>query len=143
CGVPIAALRALDRARRLRPQGSLPRTLAWLLAERRPPAQTLRAQAEALSAGLGRGREPLDGLEAAVLFDAAGDRDAALATLGATVQAGYRDAAYLRASPWFAALRSDPRFASMLADIDRAVAREPATVRSRGLARRAGVAASP
>jgi DNA-binding winged helix-turn-helix (wHTH) protein/Tfp pilus assembly protein PilF len=138
-----AALRALDRARRLRPQGSLPRTLAWLLAERRPPAQTLRAQAESLRAGLGRGREPLDGLEAAVLFDAAGDRDAALATLGATVQAGYRDATYLRASPWFAALRSDPRFASMLADIDRAVARERARVRSRGLARRAGVAASP
>lgn len=137
------ARRALERAMALRPRASLPRSLAWLLQERRPDAATLRARAQELRAGLVRGREPLDGIEAALLLDAAGDRDAAFAALADTLRAGYRDAAYLRASPWFAALRRDPRFARVLERIAQAVGAERATVRARGLESRLLAAASP
>lgn len=138
-----AARRAAARAVALRPQASFPRTAAWLLAEVRPPAETLRAQAESLRANMRTGGEPLDGLDAALLLDAAGDHDAATAALAAAVTQGYRDASYLRASPLFAPLRATPGFAALIASIDAAVARERDAVRARGLARKAGITASP
>ncbi|HJR73994.1 MAG TPA: transcriptional regulator, partial [Luteimonas sp.] len=93
--------------------------------------------------GMRDGGEPLDGLDAALLSDAAGDRDGALAALAAAVEQGYRDAAYLRASPLFASLREAPGFAAILASIDDAVARERDIARARGLAAKAGITASP
>lgn len=138
-----AARRAAARAVALRPQASFPRTVGWILAEVKPPAATLRAQAESLRAGMRGGGEPLDGLDAALLSDATDDRDAALAALAAAVEQGYRDAAYLRASPLFGSLRSAPGFATILSSIDTAVARERDAVRNRGLEQKAGITASP
>lgn len=138
-----AARRAAARAIALRPQASFPRTVGWILAEVKPPAATLRAQAESLRAGMRSGGEPLDGLDAALLSDAADDRDAGLAALAAAVEQGYRDAAYLRASPLFGSLRAAPGFATILSSIDTAVARERDDVRNRGLERKTGITASP
>ncbi len=138
-----AARRAAARAVALRPQASFPRTVGWILAEVKPPAAALRAQAESLRAGMRSGGEPLDGLDAALLLEAAGDRDAALAAVAAAVEQGYRDAAYLRVSPLFASLRTAPGLAAILSSIDTAVAREREAVRSRGLERKAGITASP
>jgi eukaryotic-like serine/threonine-protein kinase len=45
---------------------------------------------------------------------ASGNRDAALATLAAALEIGYRDEAALRANPHLALLRSDPRYAALL-----------------------------
>lgn len=138
-----AARRAAADATALRPQASFPRTVGWVLAEVKPPSTVLRAQAESLRAGMRSGGEPLDGLDAALLSEAAGDADAALAALGAAVEQGYRDAAYLRASPLFAPLRATPGFAAILASIDAAVAHERETARERGLTAKAGIKASP
>ena len=138
-----AARTSASRAIALRPQASFPRTVAWWLAELRPPAATLRAQAESLRTGMRTGGEPLDGLDAALLLDAAGDRDAAMAALAAAVAQGYRDAAYLRTSPLFASLRATSRFEAILSSIDTLVARERESVRASGRARTAGITASP
>jgi len=121
------------RAAALRPQGSFPRSVEAALGEVRPPAAMLRAQVEVLRAGLRDGSDPFDGVDAALLLDTAGDRDAAIAALSEAVAMGYRDAAYLRVSPLFADLRQAPGFAGVLSAIDAAVARERDAVRSRGL----------
>lgn len=138
-----AAQRAAARAQALRPHASFPRTVLWYATGVMPPATTLHASAESLRAGVQAGSEPLDGLDAALLLDAAGDRDAALDALADAVRHGYRDAAYLRRSPLFASLRQSPRFASVITAIDLAVARERGAVRTRGLDRAAGLTASP
>ena len=119
-----AARQASARALALRAGSGLPQTVAWLLAEARPPAQRLREQGQTLRAAVGKGSDPFDGLDAALLLDAAGERDAAVAALDEAVGAGYRDGAYLRVSPLFASLRSASGFAPLLARIDAAVARE-------------------
>lgn len=137
------ARRAVERARSLRPQASLPHTLAWALQDVAPPAATLTAQAAALREGLHDGSDPVDGVDAALLLDLAGDRAAALAALREAADAGYRDASYLRASPLFAPMRGDAGFAALLARLDTAVARERDAVRARGLDAKAGVTASP
>lgn len=142
-GDRAAARLAAARAQALRPQGSLPRTVAWRLQDVAPPAATLRAQAQALREGLRAGSEPVDGLDAALLLDTAGDRNAAMAALREAVDAGYRDAAYLRVSPLFESMNTEPQFAALLAAIDGAVARERDTVLARGLNAKAGVTASP
>jgi len=121
------------RAVALRPQGSFAHSVQWTLAEVRPPATMLRSQAESLRAGLRVGSDPFDGIDAALLLDTAGDRDAAIAALNDAVAMGYRDAAYLRASPLFSGLRESPRFDEVTAAIDTAIAREREAVRSRGL----------
>ncbi|MGG6463104.1 winged helix-turn-helix domain-containing protein [Solilutibacter silvestris] len=142
-GDHAAARDAITRAIALRPQASFPRTVGWILAEVKPPVATLRAQAESLRAGMRSGGEPFDGLDAALLLDAAGDRTAALAVLAMAVEQGYRDAAYLRVSPLFASLRSAPGFDTIVSSIDSAVAREREAVRARGLIAKAGITALP
>lgn len=142
-GDRAAARRSAERAQALRPQSSLPHTIAWSLQEVAPPAATLRSQAQSLREGLRARSEPIDGLDAALLLDIAGDRAAALAALREAVDAGYRDAAYLRVSPLFASLRGDPRFAAVAAAIDAAVARERDAVHARGLDAKVGITASP
>lgn len=140
-GDTATARQAAARALQLRAQGSLPQTLVWWLAERRPPAPQLRAQASALQAGIAKGHDPIDGLDAALLFTMAGDRDAALAALDAAVTGGYRDAAYLRASPLFATLRPAPGFTALMARIDAMVAVERRRADSAGLLERARLSA--
>jgi len=127
------ARREAARAVALRPQGSFGNTVKWALSEVEPPAMTLRAQAEALRAGLREGSDPIDGIDAALLLETAGDRDAAIAALSDAVAMGYRDAAYLRASPLFADLRESPRFDAVVVAIDAAIAREREAVRARKL----------
>lgn len=138
-----AAQQAAVRAQALRPQASFPRTVSWFAAGVMPPAATLRARAESLRAGVHAGGEPLDGLDAALLLDAAGDRDAAIDALADAVRHGYRDVAYLRRSPLLASLRQSPRFVDVTAAIDAAVTRERQAVRTRGLERAAGLMATP
>jgi len=121
------------RAVALRPQGSFPHSVQSAFAQVRPPPATLRAQAQSLRAGLREGTDPFDGIDAALLLDTAGDREAAMAALRESIAMGYRDAAYLRASPLFAGLRQSPRFDEAMASIDTAIAREREAVRSRGL----------
>jgi DNA-binding winged helix-turn-helix (wHTH) protein/Tfp pilus assembly protein PilF len=130
----LAAARAeVQRARALRPHASLPTTFAWVTgAELKPPAAMLRERSAALRVGLAKGSDPIDGLDAALLADLAGDRRAALAALQAAVAAGYRDAGYLRVSPLFAGLRDDPGFASVLATMATAVAADRTRVNTTG-----------
>ena len=125
------------RAVALRPHSSFPRSVQSAFAQVRPPSETLRAQAESLRAGLREGSDPIDGIDAALLLDTAGDRDAAIAALRDAIAMGYRDAGYLRASPLFAGLRESARFDEALAAIDTAIAREREAVRARKLEIRA------
>lgn len=129
-GDVAVARQASGRALALRPGTGLPQTVAWLVAEARPPAQRLREQGQSLRAAVGEGSDPFDGLDAALLLDAAGEPEAAVAALDEAVGAGYRDAAYLRVSPLFASLRTAAGFAPLLARIDAAVARERQRVRA-------------
>src|ERR1039457_2213447 len=47
-------------------------------------------------------------------YAAKGDKDRALAALEKTFMQGYRDFAAINASPYFASLRSDPRFQQLV-----------------------------
>lgn len=125
-----ASLQAL----RLRPQGGLAQTVAWALAaQEAPPPATLRARAQSLLDGLARGNDPIDGIDAALLWLTAGDPEAALGALERARAAGYRDAAYLRAAPLLAPLRAQPGFDALLARIEAELAAERAQVRRAGL----------
>ena len=123
----------VQQARALKPHASLPKTIAWATgAELKPPAAMLLEHSAALRAGLAQGSDPFDGLDAALLAELAGDRQAALAALRVATAAGYRNAGYLRVSPLFAGLRDDPGFASVLAMMETAVAADRAHVNTTG-----------
>lgn len=125
-----ASLQAL----RLRPQGSLAQTTAWVSgAQPLPPPAALRSRAAGLLEGVARGTDPLDGLDAALLLMAAGEPEAALAALERARLAGYRDAVYLRASPLLAPLRARPGFDASLERIEADLAAQRAQVRAKGL----------
>ncbi|WP_454831974.1 winged helix-turn-helix domain-containing protein [Pseudoxanthomonas wuyuanensis] len=110
-GDRAAASVAFGNASALRPQSSLPATMARLHADK-PDPRWARERAADLSRALsGDGGYPSDWLEVALLQDAGGDRAAALSALRHAVDAGYSDAAYLQVSPLFKALASDPAFA--------------------------------
>ena len=129
-----AARSAALQARALKSHASLPGTVAWITGATPVPAATvLRQQSAALQAGLAQGADPLDGVEAALLAELAGDRQAALQALNAAVASGYRDAAYLRVSPLFSALRADPGFAAVLQSVQTHVATERARVIASGI----------
>ncbi len=132
-GETARARSAALRARALKPHASLPDTVAWAAgAEDRPDGTVLRGRAAALRAGLDRGADPFDGVEAALLHALAGDRAAALDALDAAVAAGFRNAGYLRATPLLAALRDAPAFDAALRRIDTALAAERAAVLASG-----------
>lgn len=120
-----AARAASRRAHVLKPQASLPTTYTWVTGPERPPAGgELHRRARAMLSGVARGGDPLDGIDAALMLEMAGDRGGALAALQASVEAGYLDAAWLRGSPLFAGLRDDPAFTAIVARIDTQVERE-------------------
>ena len=69
-----------------------------------------------------------DAIERALLHQAQGDTAAAVADLQRAVDAGFRDAAWLRATPLFAPLRAAPGWPRLLAGIDADVAAQRAQV---------------
>nr|WP_295376829.1 winged helix-turn-helix transcriptional regulator [Pseudoxanthomonas sp.] len=127
-GDGAASARAYRDAVALRPQASLPTTLARIDAG---PVDAAWARtragrlAEDLAGGAGY---PADWLEVALLHDAAGDRAAALAALQRAVDGGYSDADYLRVSPLFRAMATEPAFVRGLDAISRHIAAERAKV---------------
>lgn len=122
------AAAAFARAAALRPQASLPRTLADLYPvspERAIAPAQARARAGELSRTLRQGAGyPGDWLEPAMLHLAAGDRAAALADVRRAVADGYSDAAYLTASPLLRPLAADPAFAHTLDRIHQRIGHE-------------------
>ncbi|MDL5365904.1 winged helix-turn-helix domain-containing protein [Xanthomonas sp. NCPPB 2654] len=133
-GDAARARQASLQALRLRPHGSLAQTVAWTLdAQPRPAAAALRARAQDLLQGVAHGADPLDGLDAALLLQLAGDLPAALDALRRAQAAGYRDAAYLRVSPLLAPLRTQAGFAALLVRNQADIAAERAQVRRAGL----------
>ena len=128
-----AARNAARQARALKPHASLPMTIAWIVAaETKPAASVLLARSLELRSGLGKGSDAQDGIDAALLANLAGDRDAALAALQAAVAAGYRNGSYLRISPLLAELRSAPGYAQLLQTIDTAVTADRARLIASG-----------
>lgn len=134
-GDRAAAAAAYRQAIALRPQASLPTTLARIDAGHADAAWA-RARADGLARDLGGGAGyPSDWLEVVLLREAAGDRDAALASLQHAVDAGYSDAAYLQVSPLFKPLAAEPGFARSIDAIHRRIAAERGKVPPALLAR--------
>jgi len=114
------ASEAFAAGARLRPHQSLPATLAGLYAEPPGTAQWRDERIERLRRDtLGW---PDAWLEAALLEQARGHPDEAVKALRQAVAVGFRDRAWLSASPLFAGLRGDAGFTALLAGIDRDVA---------------------
>ncbi|HVL09047.1 MAG TPA: winged helix-turn-helix domain-containing protein [Burkholderiaceae bacterium] len=123
-----AAQAACREAVQLRPQASLPATLLGLADDSLDPAQA-RSRADALAADLAAGAGyPSDWLEVALLHQTAGEPAEALADVQRAIAGGYRDAAYLQVSPWFAELRRDPGYAAVIDALQRALVAERARV---------------
>lgn len=134
------AAAATGAAVRLRPQASLPTTLARLQSGVFD-AGWARSRAEMLAGELAQGAGySSDWLEVALLQDAAGDRAGALHSLQRAVDEGYRDADYLRVSPWFKPMANEPAFARIIDRIARDIAAERARIPPALLAR---ITASP
>lgn len=130
-GDRAAARAAFAQALRLRPQSSLGLTVNGLYAEPAPtPDWVARRIAELRPLPTQPAPWPGVHLELAMLELARQQPVAAAAALDAAVTAGYRDRAYLQASPLFAALRGDPGYARVLARIDADIARQRAQVTS-------------
>ncbi|WP_369978394.1 winged helix-turn-helix domain-containing protein [Xanthomonas bundabergensis] len=133
-GDAARARQASLHALRLRPHGSLAQTVAWTLdAQPRPAPALLRARAQDLLQGIAHGADPLDALDAALLLQLAGDPAAALEALRRAQAAGYRDGAYLQASPLLAPLRAQAGFAALLARNQADIAAQRVQVRRAGL----------
>lgn len=134
-GDAATATGAYREAVALRPQSSLPTTLARIDAGR-VDAAWARARAETLAAELDAGAGyPSDWLEVALLRDAGGDRAAALRALQRAIEAGYSDADYLQVSPLFKPMADEPAFARGIDAIHRHNAAERAKVPPALLAR--------
>jgi len=118
-GDRVGALAAFEQAANLRPHQSLPRALADLYAARPDlPALAQRADEIARDAG----DNPDGWIEVALLR--VQNHAGAVHALRRAVAGGFRDAAWLRASPLFRALADDPGFAEVVDAIGRAVVAE-------------------
>lgn len=134
-GDGATATHAYREAVALRPQSSLPTTLARIDAGHADAAWA-RARAKTLAAELDAGAGyPSDWLEVALLRDAGGDRVAALHALQRAIDAGYSDADYLQVSPLFKSMADEPAFARGIDAIHRHNAAERAKVPPALLAR--------
>lgn len=130
-GDHAAARAAFAQARRLRPQGSLGLTVEGLYAEPAPSPQWIAQRIAELRPKAGQPAPwPSLYLELALLELARRQPEAAVAALDDAVDAGYRDRAYLQASPLFRALHGDPGYARVLARIDADIAAQRARVAS-------------
>ncbi len=124
-GDRTGAAQAFAQAAALRPQVSLPGTLARLYADTPVDPRWVAGRIDELDQAL-RGTQvwPQGPLEIAVLELARGNREAAVVAIDAAIAAGYRDKAYLQASPLFRALAGDPGMARAIDTIGTRVAAE-------------------
>jgi DNA-binding winged helix-turn-helix (wHTH) protein/Flp pilus assembly protein TadD len=123
-GDRAAAAKAFAEARALRPSATMPTTLATLYGDAPVDPAWLRERIASIRAGIAGDPWPGSRLELAVLLEAAHDRRGAVAALSEAVDKGWRDAAYLRASPLFAPIAGDPGFEAVTEAIARRVAAE-------------------
>lgn len=121
-----AAAAAFERSRQLRPQQSLGQTLAGLYTDGVATPAWIATRLQALPQ-TGDGWSDT-ALERALLLQAQGDPAAAVAALHGAVDLGFRDAAWLRVTPLFAPLRTDPGWHALLARIDADVGAQRAQV---------------
>ncbi|HEY0334766.1 MAG TPA: winged helix-turn-helix domain-containing protein [Stenotrophomonas sp.] len=121
-----AAVAAFAEGARLRPHQSLPTTLASLYAAQPPSQQWWEARLAQLRSDQ-RGW-PDAQLEMALIQQQLDQPGPALAALRGAVATGFRDRAWLAATPLFAPLRRDAGFGDLLAQIDADIARQRAQV---------------
>lgn len=121
------AAEVFEQSRALRPQQSMGQTLAGLNGD---PAPTPGWIAERLRLLKGQGDDGWSdtALERALLLQAQGDEAAALASLHHAVDAGFRDAAWLRATPLFAPLHDAVGWQGLLDTIEADVSAQRARV---------------
>ncbi len=116
---------AFRAAARLRPEATLPQTLAAIYGEPEVPPAWIDHRIAALTADMQQGQPwPSSMLEVAVLELAHDDKDAAVVAIAHAVDAGFRDRAYLQVSPLFRKLAGDAGFERQLARITDDVARQ-------------------
>ncbi len=122
------AAEAFEQGRLLRPLQSLGKTLAGLQqGSGTPSPEWIAARLREVTAQADDGW-PDAAVERALLHQAQGDAEAAIADLHRAVDAGFRDAAWLRVTPLFAPLRQAPGWERLLARIEADVAAQRAQV---------------
>lgn len=122
------AAEAFEQARLLRPLQSLGKTLAGLQqGSGTPSPEWIAARLREVTAQADDGWSDA-AVERALLHQAQGDAGAAIADLHRAVDAGFRDAAWLRVTPLFAPLRQAPGWERLLARIEADVAAHRAQV---------------
>ncbi|KAF1015845.1 MAG: hypothetical protein GAK31_01325 [Stenotrophomonas maltophilia] len=126
-GDRAGASAAFAQAYRLRPQQSLGQTLALLHGLAPPEASAIEQRLQDVR------RQGADGwsdaaLEQALLLQAQGHMGPACDALQRAVDAGFRDAAWLQATPLFGALRATPGWPLLLARIEADVSAQRAQV---------------
>lgn len=123
-----AAEAAFAKAVQLRPQMSLPTTLATLYAEQPPSTAWLDERIAAMRTMPASVGYPSDRLELVLLEWARGQRKEAMETLSVAVQTGYVDRAYLQTSPLFQPMAGEPAYAAAIDAISRRIAEQHAQV---------------
>lgn len=122
------AAEAFEQGRLLRPLQSLGKTLAGLQqGSGTPSPEWIAARLHEVTVQADDGWSDA-AVERALLHQAQGDAGAAIADLHRAVDAGFRDAAWLRVTPLFAPLRQAPGWERLLARIEADVATQRAQV---------------
>jgi DNA-binding winged helix-turn-helix (wHTH) protein/tetratricopeptide (TPR) repeat protein len=119
---------AYAKAVQLRPQMSLPTTLAALYADQPPSAAWLDERIAAMRSQPASVGYPSDRLELVLLQWARGQHKEAMETLSAAVQTGYVDRAYLQTSPLFQPMTGEPAYAAAIDTISQRIATQHAQV---------------
>lgn len=128
-GDRAAAQAAFAQAHALRPQMSLPETLATLYRDTPPAPAWLDGRIAELRRQFDQGAGfPVDRLELALLQDARGQRADALRSVTDAVREGYSDRAYLLTSPLLHGLAGEPAYAEAVDLLSRRVAAQRAQV---------------
>lgn len=128
-GDAAGAADAFERGRQLRPQQSLGQTLALLHGVGAADGAWIDQRLQQLAANAGAGDGwPDAALERALLLQARGHAGDAVAALQQAVDDGFRDVAWLRATPLFVPLRSAPGWPALLQRLDADIARQRARV---------------
>lgn len=121
------AAQAFEHSRQLRPQQSMGQTLAGLYGATPATPDWIATRLRAVGGQADDGWSDAS-LERAMLHQAQGDPGAALTDLHRAVDAGFRDAGWLRATPLFSVLHDAAGWPRLLARIDTDVAAQRALV---------------
>ncbi|MCC7632898.1 winged helix-turn-helix domain-containing protein [Stenotrophomonas rhizophila] len=116
-GDRVGAGQAFERSAQLRPQQSIGQTLSGLHGSVPATPDWIAARLHALG-GQADGGWSDTSLERALLHQAQGNAEAAVADLHQAVDAGFRDATWLRGTPLFTPLHAAPGWPPLLARID-------------------------